>query len=868
MIKSLLVKVFKTRNERVLKKYESVLNNINNLEAEVSKYSDQQIKEKSLELKELIQNKQKTLDAITPMAFALCREASKRVLGMRHFDVQILGGLTLTDGKIAEMRTGEGKTLVATLSAYLNSLSGNSVHVFTVNDYLAHRDYTNNAPLFDALGVSSGFIYSDQDTDEKHIVYKKDIIYGTNSEFGFDYLRNNLVYSKNQLLNFKFNYAIVDEVDSILIDEARTPLIISGQSNDVSLDMYEYCNRLAMVLRRKEDTDSELDTADFIVDEEKRDVHITEDGYTKIENLLVQSGVIHNHHDMYTLEGIRILNLLNNSLKARHLYHAEQHYIVKNDEIIIVDEFTGRLAEGRRWGDGLHQAVEAKESVTIQPENKTIATITYQNFFKLYNKLSGMTGTAGTEATEFHSTYNLEVVTLPTNKPIARKDNPDQIYFDFSHKMKAVIEDIKDANTRRQPVLVGTASIESSEIVSNYLKSIGIEHTILNAKYHEQEAEIIAQAGVPGAVTIATNMAGRGTDIILGGNISAKKKDILENELIPIEAKQIEINMLEAEWRKLNAEAIHAGGLRVIGVEKNEARRIDNQLRGRAGRQGDPGSSIFYLSLDDNLFRIFGGDRVKDLVSRLGGMSKDDILEGSMITKVLTNAQIKLENNNFEQRKQLKEYDNILSEQREIVYKLRMELLEDEDYEPYVLNAIDAVTNDSINRHLIYNDVAEEVVDFDKVWLELGWYSRLQKDMIQAEVDKLEGNKEEVISFMKDILIAEYIEYKPLLQQFAQNVILQTFDSNWQAHLTSMTELQNLVHLRAFAQKDPKQEFKKDAFASYSKIIPTVTLEFGHVLLSAFDSINNQRKQQEDLAAKQALYEQQQTSLSDKIIET
>lgn len=830
MLISALGKVFGTRNERILNQYRQILNQINNIESKFSSMSDEELKEYSLALKEKVKNGQ-TLEQIRNEAFALCREVSKRVMGMRHFDVQILGGLALHEGKIAEMRTGEGKTLVATLAAYLNALSGNGVHVVTVNDYLAERDANIMKPLYEALGLTVGANISTLSSLEKKEVYNCDILYGTNSEFGFDYLRNNLVTDLNDRTQKKLNFAIVDEVDSILIDEARTPLIIS-ESSDESSDLFIHMNEFIKNLKREM---IENDGGDFFIEEEKKQIYITETGYKNIEKGLIERGLLDSHNDMYHDIGLKFLHHINNALRAHYLFLNNQQYIVKDGEVVIVDEFTGRLSEGRRWSDGLHQAIEAKENVEINKESKTLATITYQNFFLLYKKLSGMTGTASTESLEFFNIYHLETITLPTNNPIKRKDHTDIIYAKFNDKLKAILEEIKTSHEKGQPVLVGTSSIESSEIVANLLRQEGLKFNLLNAKYHEAEAEIIEQAGKLKAITIATNMAGRGTDIILGGNTGPLLKfiettaDIEEGERVKL------LRKVKNEWKKEHEAVLQAGGLKVIGFEKNEARRIDNQLRGRSGRQGDIGESIFFLSLEDELFRIFGGDRFKTLVSSLK-IEEGTQLQNGLLNKLLYNAQVKLENNNYEIRKNLIEFDKVLNDQRKVFYKFRNDILEEEEVFPYVEDMIEFFVDDLLNNnHVFANSVYEQwnIVELKNALS----YLKLNNYITQEVINKWEDEDYERVreSIVRGML-ESYMDKTSILDIASKNYVERTtvlgrMDKHWQYHLTNMDKVKEFIHLRAFAQKDPKQEYKKEAHQGFLYMFDIIKIEVVEFLL-------------------------------------
>lgn len=830
MLISALGKVFGTRNERILKQYRQILIQINNLEPTFIPMSAQELKEYSLSLKERV-SKGQTLEQVRNEAFALCREVSKRVMGMRHFDVQIMGGLTLHDGKIAEMRTGEGKTLVATLAAYLNALSGDGVHIVTVNDYLAERDANIMKPLFAALGLTVSANISTLTASQKKEVYKNDILYGTNSEFGFDYLRNNLVTDVAERTQRKLNFSIVDEVDSILIDEARTPLIIS-ESSEESSDLFISMNEYVKTLKREM---VENEGGDFFIEEEKRQIYITESGYKNIEKDLIEQGLLNTHNDMYHDVGLKFLHHINNALRSQYLFVNNQQYIVKDGEVVIVDEFTGRLSEGRRWADGLHQAIEAKEGVDIKKESKTLATITYQNFFLLYKKLSGMTGTAATESIEFFNIYNLETLILPTNNIIKRKDHKDIIYAKFKDKLKAIVDEVKISHEKGQPVLVGTSSIESSEVVASLLEKEGLKFNLLNAKYHEEEAEIIAQAGKFNAITIATNMAGRGTDIILGGNSSPLLKFIETTADIEEAERSKLLEKVKLEWQQDHDSVLKAGGLKVIGFEKNEARRIDNQLRGRSGRQGDIGESIFFLSLEDELFRIFGGDRFKSLVASLK-IEEGTQLQNGLLNKLLYNAQVKLENNNYEIRKNLIEFDRVLNDQRKTFYKLRNNMLEDDEVFSYIEDMFEYFVEDLLSNNQVYpNSMYEQ---WNMVELKNAiTYLKLNNHITEEVMKKWEEEDYELIkqSILRGMLEA-YMEKTQVLDQYSKNYVEKTtvlgrMDKHWQYHLTNMDKVKEFIHLRAFAQKDPKQEYKKEAHEGFLYLFNVVKIEVAEFLI-------------------------------------
>ncbi len=828
MLGKLVKKVIGSRNDRIIRQKRKIVDKINALEPQFQALSDAQLRAKTDEFRKRHQDGE-SLDDLLPEAFATVREAGRRVLNMRHFDVQLIGGMVLHDGKIAEMRTGEGKTLVATLAAYLNAIPGKGVHVVTVNDYLARRDAAWMGKLYEFLGMTVGVIVSDLDQTQRRQAYAADITYGTNNEFGFDYLRDNMAFSKADQVQRGHFYAIVDEVDSILIDEARTPLIISGPTEERT-DLYLKMNELVPHLERQEGGEKDEEVTkpgDYTVDEKTKQVFLTERGHEKVEKLLVEHGLIQPGESLYDANNIRLLHYLNAALRAHALYHRDVDYIVKDGEVVIVDEFTGRIMPGRRWSEGLHQAIEAKEGVAIQQENQTLASITFQNYFRLYEKLAGMTGTADTEAYEFHQIYGLEVVVIPTHKPMIRKDHSDLVYLTAREKYDAIVKDIEECHKRGQPVLVGTTSIENSEYLSQLLKRKKIPHEVLNAKQHEREAQIIAQAGRPGAVTIATNMAGRGTDIVLGGNLEAELAALGEDA--PEEAKE----KVRREWQKRHDQVVAAGGLHVIGSERHESRRIDNQLRGRSGRQGDPGSTRFYLSLQDNLMRIFASDRVAALMQKLG-MEEGEAIEHPWVTKAIENAQRKVEAHNFDIRKQLLEYDNVANDQRKVIYELRNELLEAED----ITDILDAIRR----------DVISEVVDkhippqsFEEQWDLDGLEQTLKNDFgLDFPVKRrLEEDPELQIEQLKaEIVEAAEKAYKEkeqqvgpkVLRQFEKSVMLQILDHAWKEHLAAMDHLRQGIHLRGYAQRDPKQEYKREAFYMFSSMLDNIKHETVSVL--------------------------------------
>jgi preprotein translocase subunit SecA len=766
-----------------------------------------------------------TLDELLAEVFATAREASVRTLGLRHFDVQLIGGMVLHEGNIAEMRTGEGKTLVATLPAYLNAISGHGVHVVTVNDYLAKRDSQWMKPVFEFLGLTVGVIYPDMPQSEKRIAYKADIVYGTNNEYGFDYLRDNMAFGLADKVQRELNFAIVDEVDSILIDEARTPLIISGAAEDSS-ELYIKINTLIPKLKKQEE---EGDDGHYTIDEKQKQAHLTDAGHIYIEDLLTEAKLLEPGDSLYHASNIMLMHHVNAALKAHSMFHRDVDYIVKDKQVVIVDEHTGRTMPGRRWSEGLHQAVEAKEGVAIQNENQTLASITFQNFFRMYNKLSGMTGTADTEAYEFQQIYNLEVVVMPTNKTMMRKDESDLVYLTQEDKYQAIIEDVRECSARKQPVLVGTASIESSELLSKLLTKANIKHQVLNAKFHEKEAQIVAEAGRPGAVTIATNMAGRGTDIVLGGSLST---DLAQ---LPEDASEEERNALKADWTKRHDEVLAAGGLRIIGSERHESRRIDNQLRGRSGRQGDVGSSRFYLSLEDNLMRIFASERVASMMRRLG-MQPGEPIEHSLVTKAIENAQRKLEGHHFDVRKQLLDYDNVANAQRQVIYTQRASIMEMEDTAEVVNMMLDEVISGLADSYIPPQSLEDQWEP--KILSELLADEFKMKAPVAAWIDQDHTIQPEQIKEKILALAHEHYEEKvgrttrQVMSQFEKSVILQTMDNHWREHLASMDQLRQGIHLRGYAQKDPKQEYKKEAFSLFTSMLDTLKYEVTKLILS------------------------------------
>ncbi len=821
MLGKIVTKIFGSRNERAIRRMRKVVAQINQLEPEFEKLTDDELKAKTDEFRERLKKGEKEED-ILPEAFATVREASKRVFGMRHFDVQLIGGMVLNDRCIAEMRTGEGKTLTATLPAYLNALSGKGVHVVTVNDYLAQRDAENNRPLFEFLGLSVGINLPNMAPPAKREAYNADITYGTNNEFGFDYLRDNMAFSPEERVQRKLHYALVDEVDSILIDEARTPLIISGPAEDSS-ELYIKMNKVIphLVPQEKEDSDTFQGEGDYSVDEKTRQVNITERGLVKIEGLLAEAGMMKEGESLYSPANIMLMHHVTAALRAHALFTKDVDYIVKDGEVIIVDEHTGRTMQGRRWSDGLHQAVEAKEGVKIQNENQTLASITFQNYFRLYEKLAGMTGTADTEAFEFNSIYRLETIVIPTNRPMVRKDLPDLVYMNEKGKFAAIIEDIRERTKNGQPVLVGTISIEKSEEISQALTKANIHHNVLNAKFHAMEADIIANAGLPSAVTIATNMAGRGTDIVLGGSWQTEVAK-LEN---PTEEQ---IEEIKAQWQKRHDAVLASGGLHIIGTERHESRRIDNQLRGRAGRQGDEGSSRFYLSMEDSLMRIFASDKVSGMMRKLG-MNETEAIEHPWVTKAIANAQRKVENRNFDIRKQLLEYDDVANDQRRAIYTQRNELLDVAD----ISETIDSIRQD-VFTSMIDNYIPPQ--SLEEMWDIEGLTACLQNDFdlnlpIKEWLDKEPELHEETL---RERILEKSIEvYKAkeeivsaeMMRNFEKGVMLQTLDSLWKEHLAAMDYLRQGIHLRGYAQKDPKQEYKRESFAMFANMLESLKYE-------------------------------------------
>ncbi|WP_272666875.1 MULTISPECIES: preprotein translocase subunit SecA [Providencia] len=857
MLTKILTKVFGSRNDRTLRRLRKEVEKINRLEPDFEKLSDDELKAKTIEFRERLE-KNESLESIIPEAFATVREASRRVFGMRHFDVQLIGGMVLNERCIAEMRTGEGKTLTATLPAYINALSGKGVHVVTVNDYLAKRDAENNRPLFEFLGLTVGINLPGMAPSAKREAYAADITYGTNNEFGFDYLRDNMAFSPEERVQRKLHYALVDEVDSILIDEARTPLIISGPAEDSS-ELYQKVDKLIPHLQRqeKEDSDTFQGEGHFSVDEKARQVTITERGLVLIEELLAKEGLMAEGESLYSPSNIMLMHHVMAGLRAHALFTLDVDYIVKDGQIVIVDEHTGRTMEGRRWSDGLHQAVEAKEGVEIQNENQTLASITFQNYFRLYEKLAGMTGTADTEAFEFSSIYKLDTIVIPTNRPMVRKDLPDLVYMNEADKFAAIIEDIRERTANGQPVLVGTISIEKSELISNALKKAKIAHNVLNAKFHAMEADIIANAGQAGAVTIATNMAGRGTDIMLGGS--------WQSEIAALEdPTQEQIDEIKAQWKIRHDAVLASGGLHIIGTERHESRRIDNQLRGRAGRQGDAGSSRFYLSMEDALMRIFASDRVTGMMKKLG-MKPGEAIEHPWVTKAIANAQRKVESRNFDIRKQLLEYDDVASDQRRAIYTQRNELLDGGD----IKETVDSIREDVFTTTM---DAYIPPQSLEEMWDIEGLHQRLVNDFdldlpIKEWLDKEPELHEETL---RERIMAKAIEVydrkeeivgAEAMRNFEKGVMLQTLDTLWKEHLASMDYLRQGIHLRGYAQKDPKQEYKRESFSMFANMLEALKYEVISTLSKVqvrlpeeVEALEQQRREEaERLAKKQQL---------------
>ena len=863
MLPKLLTSIFGSRNERLLKEYRRTVTKINALEPTLEGLSDDQLRAKTEEFKQRVA-KGESLDALLPEAFAVVREGSKRVFKMRHFDVQLLGGMALHNGKIAEMRTGEGKTLTATLPVYLNALTGQGVHLVTVNDYLARRDAEWMGKLYNFLGLSVGINLPQMPREDKQAAYAADITYGTNNEYGFDYLRDNMVYEVADRVQRPLNYAIVDEVDSILIDEARTPLIISGQAEDHT-EMYVRINAVVPHLKKQigeadpRTGEGVIEPGDFTADEKSRQVFLTEAGHENAERLLAEAGLLVEGASLYDAANITLMHHLYAALRAHHLFNKDQHYVVQNGEVTIVDEFTGRLMSGRRWSDGLHQAVEAKEGVHIQAENQTLASITFQNYFRMYKKLAGMTGTADTEAFEFQSIYGLETLVIPPNRVLARKDQLDLVYKTAKEKYTAIAADIKECHERGQPVLVGTTSIENSELIAQLLTQQGLPHQVLNAKQHAREAEIVAQAGRPGMVTIATNMAGRGTDIVLGGNIEKDIQNIEADASLDEAAKAAKIEALKKEQAELNAKVKELGGLRIIATERHESRRIDNQLRGRSGRQGDPGSSRFYLSLDDPLMRIFAGDRVRAIMDRLK-MPEGEAIEAGIVSRSIESAQRKVEGHNFDMRKQLLEYDDVSNDQRKVIYQQRNEILETVDVAESIANLRKGALSDVVRTFVPANSLEEQwdLVSLEKVLAE-EW--QITVDLVKWVEGATSVEDEDVLNRVLEAGNQVYeakvaIVGKAQFAGYERMVLLQSIDTHWREHLSALDYLRQGIHLRGYAQKNPKQEYKREAFELFGQLLAVVKMDVTRTLL------NVRIQTQEEAAQAAQAIEQQGEHLS------
>ncbi len=844
MISNLLKSVFGSRNDRLLKQYRQTVTRINVLEAGIASLSDEQLRAKTESFKQRAQQGE-TLDALLPEAFAVVREGGKRVLQMRHFDVQLIGGMVLHYGKIAEMRTGEGKTLMATLPAYLNALSGKGVHVVTVNDYLAARDAEWMGRLYRFLGLSVGVILTSMEHADKQAAYAADITYGTNNEFGFDYLRDNMAAQATERFQRGLNFSIVDEVDSILIDEARTPLIISGQAED-NLDVYLQMNKLVPGLTRQADENA---PGDFHVDEKNHQILLSESGHEHAERLLAQAGFLPVGGSLYDPANITLIHHLYAALRAHNLFHLDQNYVVQNNEVIIVDEFTGRLMAGRRWSDGLHQAVEAKEGVAIQKENQTLASITFQNYFRMYNKLSGMTGTADTEAYEFQSIYNLETVIIPPHRPTVRNDMMDKVFLSAGEKYTAVIADVRDCHERGQPVLVGTTSIETSELLSSLLDKAKLPHQVLNAKQHAREAEIVAQAGRPKMITIATNMAGRGTDIVLGGNVEKPIELVRMDESLDATTREQRVEQLRAEWKPVHEQVVASGGLHIIGTERHESRRVDNQLRGRSGRQGDPGSSRFYLSLEDPLLRIFASDRVAAIMNKFK-LPEGEAIEHSWVTRAIENAQRKVEARNFDMRKQILEYDDVANDQRKVIYQQRAELLESTDISETISAMREGVLSDLFAEYFPQGSLEEQwdapalekalAADF-QLRLPLVQWLEQEKQLDQSGLNK------RIVDSARDQYQAKVDQVgSEVMHGYERIVMLQSLDQHWREHLAALDHLRQGIHLRGYAQKNPKQEYKREAFELFASMLESIKRDVTQTLM------NVQIRSEADVAAAEA----------------
>ncbi len=844
MISNVLKKVFGSRNDRLLKQYRATVQSINKLEAGIAKLSDDELRQKTDDFKRRFAAGE-TLDALLPEAFAVVREASVRALGMRHYDVQLIGGMVLHYGKIAEMRTGEGKTLMATLPVYLNAISGKGVHVVTVNDYLAARDAEWMGKVYRFLGLSVGVILSQMPHTDKQAAYAADVTYGTNNEFGFDYLRDNMATQISERYQRPLNYAIVDEVDSILIDEARTPLIISGQAED-NVDIYVRMDKLVPQLVRKAGEEEADGPGDFSVDEKNHQILLTESGHEHAESILTQAGLLPVGGSLYDPANITLIHHLYAALRAHSLYHRDQHYVVQDGEVVIVDEFTGRLMSGRRWSDGLHQAVEAKEGVAIQKENQTLASITFQNYFRMYHKLAGMTGTADTEAYEFQQIYSLETVIIPPHRPTIRKDMMDKVYLTANEKYQAVIGDIKDCYGRGQPVLVGTTSIENSELLSGLLEKEKLPHQVLNAKQHEREAQIIAQAGRPKMVTIATNMAGRGTDIVLGGNVEKQIEHVLADESLDEAAREPLIAQLKSEWQQLHQQVLDSGGLHIIGTERHESRRVDNQLRGRSGRQGDPGSSRFFLSLEDPLLRIFASDRVTAIMNKFK-MPEGEAIEHSWVTRAIESAQRKVEARNFDMRKQILEYDDVANDQRKVIYQQRSELLESVDISETIRAMREGVLENTISQHISPGSM-EEQWDVPSLEKALAAEFRLELPLAHWLEEDKQLNEAGLRARIDEIAQLQYQSKVDLvggeaMHHYERVIMLQSLDTHWREHLAALDHLRQGIHLRGYAQKNPKQEYKREAFELFSLMLDAIKREVTQILMAV------QVRSEEDVGA-------------------
>lgn len=859
MLPSILTRLFGSRNERLLRQYRRTVQDINALEPRYEAMDDATLQQQTALLKERYA-KGETLQQLLPEAFAVVREGGKRALKMRHFDVQLIGGMVLNEGKIAEMRTGEGKTLMATLPVYLNALSGKGVHVVTVNDYLARRDAEWMAKLYNFLGLTVGINLPQMSREEKQAAYGADITYGTNNEYGFDYLRDNMVQGVDDRVQRGLNFAIVDEVDSILIDEARTPLIISGQAEDQT-ELYRAINQIAPKLKKQigeadpRTGEGVIEPGDFTVDEKSNQIYLTEDGHEKAEQLLGQAGLLPAGASLYDPAYITLVHHLYASLRAHHVFQKDTHYVVQGGEVVIVDEFTGRLMSGRRWSDGLHQAVEAKEGVQIQAENQTLASITFQNYFRMYAKLGGMTGTADTEAYEFQEIYGLETVVIPPNRPTIRKDELDLVFKTTREKYEAVIKDIRDCHERGQPCLVGTTSIENSEIVAKLLTQAKLPHNVLNAKQHTKEAEIIAQAGRPGTITIATNMAGRGTDIVLGGNVEKQVQILEADDSIPADEKARRIQQLHDEWQGLHDQVKAAGGLRVISTERHESRRIDNQLRGRSGRQGDPGSSRFYLSLDDQLMRIFAGERVKSIMERLK-MPDGEAIEAGIVSRSIEGAQRKVEARNFDIRKQLLEYDDVANDQRKVIYQQRNAILEAKDLLPQIQGLREGAMTDIVRAHVPAESLEEQ---WDLPALQTQLKDEWQLDLpLVATAEKSDAFTDDDVLEM--VLKAANERFAAKVEQigaenflpFMRMVLLQSIDQRWREHLAALDYLRQGIHLRGYAQKNPKQEYKREAFELFGQLLDAVKMEVTRVLMNVRIQSQDEAQAAAEAAAAQA----------------